>query len=349
MAVAEKKPTTNFEAYDLYLKGLYSSRLETREALEEAIHYFELATQKDPGFSLAYSAWADAYIRGAGVHFPQREAYPRAKELLGRALELGPGSPEAHRVRATLALQGELDWEEAESEFQKAIALNPSDAEAHLGYSQLLAAVQRFDEARDELRQTLRVSPSVDHLWTRLIEVEFLSGEVPSATTLAEEVRDRDPNAFHPHLLTSCCYLAGGRTAEALKEADQIAGPAKPSGRVSRAILLARLGKPDEAGRLVKDLEGKLKSRYVPLSWVADLYAALGEKEKALDALERDFLEGDRRLWSEYQLPHYAPLREDPRFVELLRSYKLPTEPREQPSAVGRTEAEQALEQTATS
>jgi tetratricopeptide (TPR) repeat protein len=349
MGIAEKKPTAGFEAYDLYLKGLYSSRLESREALEEASHYFDLATQKDPGFSLAYSAWADAYIRGAGIHLPRGEAYPRAKELLGRALELDPGSPEAHRVRATLALHGELDWEEAESEFQKAIALNPSDPEAHLGYSQLLAAVQRFDEAKDELRQTLRVSPSADHLWNRLVEVEFLSGNVPSATTLAEEVRDRDPDAFHPHLLTSYCYLAGGRTAEALKEADQLAGPVKPSGRVSRAILLARLGQPDEAGRLVKDLEGRLKSRYVPLSWVADLYVALGEKEKALDALERDFREGDRRLWAEYQLPHYGPLRDDPRFVELLQSYKLPTEPREHPPHVEHTEAEQALEQTATS
>lgn len=349
MAIAESKPATGFEAYDLYLKGLYSSRLESREALEEAFHSFELATQKDPGFSLAYSAWADAYIRGAGVHLPQREAFPRAKELLDRALELDPGSSEAHRVRATLALHGELDWDEAESEFQKAIALNPLDAEAHLGYSQLLAAVQRFDEARVELRQTLRVNPSADLLWNRLIEVEFLSGDVPSATTLAEEIRDRDPNAFVPHLLTSCCYLAGGRTAEALKEADHLAGPVKPSGRVSRAILLARLGQPEEAGRLVKDLEEKLKSRYVPLSWVADLYAALGEREKALDALNRDYREGDRRLWSEYQLPHYGPLREDPRFVELLRSYKLPTEPRAPPSPVASREAELASEQAATS
>jgi tetratricopeptide (TPR) repeat protein len=349
MAVVEKKPTTSLEAYDLYLKGLYSSRLESREAWEEAIHYFELATEKDPGFSLAYSGWADAYIQGAGVHLPQREAYPRAKALLDRALELDPGSSAVHRVRATLALHGELDWEEAESEFQKAIALDPSDAEAHLGYSQMLAAVQRFDEAKDELRQSIRVSPSVERLWNRLIEVEFLSGDVPSATKLAEEVRDRDPNAFDPHLLTSCCYLAGGRTAEALKEADQLAGPAKPTGRVSRAILLARLGQPDEAGRLVKDLEGRLKSRYVPLNWVADLYAALGEREKALDALERDLHEGDRRLWSEYQLPHYAPFREDPRFVKLLRSYKLPTEPREHPSPAVHNETEQAREPRAIS
>jgi tetratricopeptide (TPR) repeat protein len=349
MSVAEKKPTTSFEAYDLYLKGLYASRLDSREALEEAIHHFERATLKDPGFSLAYSAWADAYIRGAGVLLPPREAYPRAKELLDRALELDPGSPEAHRVRATLALHGELDWEEAESEFQKAIALSPSDAEAHLGYSQLLAAVQRFDEAKDELRQTLRASPSVGQLWNRMIEVEFLSGDVSSATSLAEEVRDRDPSAFHPHLLTSFCYLAGGRTADALKEADQLAGPAKPSGRVSRAILLARLGQPDEAGRLVKDLEGKLQSRYVPLSWVADLYVALGEKEKALDTLERDFREGDRRLWSEYQLPHYGPLRDDPRFVELLRSYKLPTELRGHPSPVDRPDPVQRLEPASTS
>ena len=161
-----------------------------------------------------------------------------------------------------------------------------------------------------------------------------------SATSLAEEVRDRDPSTSWSHLLTGRCYLARGRTTEALQEADQLAGPAKPSGRVSRAVLFARLGHPEEAKRLVKELEGGSKTRYVPLHWLADLYAALGLKDEALDALERDFREGNRRLWSEYQLPHYDALRADPRFLELLRSYKLPREPKDRAPPADRNEPE---------
>ena len=108
-----------------------------------------------------------------------------------------------------------------------------------------------------------------------------------------------------------------------------LAGPAKPLGRVSRAILRARLGKTDEAARLVRELDRESKVRYVPLVWMADLYAILGDKEKALDLLERDLREGDRSLWLQYQLPQYDGLWAEPRFVALLREYHLPTEHRD--------------------
>lgn len=331
MEVIERRLTTDLAAYDLYLKGLYLSRLDTRDELEAAIRCFEMATRKDPSFASAYSAWGNVYISGAGVHFARKDSFPRAQELVNRALELDPHSSEAHMVRGNLALQGDLDWGRAEVEFRKAISLNPGDADAHFWYAMLLATVQRFEEAKDELRESIRANPMHSNAWYWLIELHYLSGDFYAATTLAEDVLDRDPSSFHACLLTGCCYWAEGRAADAMKEANQLAGPAKPWGRVSRAILYALLGRPEEAVRLVKELEAASKSRYVPLMWMADLYGILGEKEKTLDLLERDYHEGDRGLWMGYQLPQYDSLRAEPRFVALLREYHLPTEVRERP------------------
>ncbi len=347
MGEGETKPIRKLAAFELYLKGIYLSRLETLEALDEAVRCFELATKEDPAFSLAYSAAAEAYVRGAGLLFPSKEAFRRAKELAHLALELEPNASEAHRVLANLALRGALDWEIAEEEFRKAIALNPGDAEAHFGYSILLATLQRFEEAEEELRETIRANPLLTNAWDWLIELKYRSGDLEAATAFAEEMREQHPGSFGTRWWAGCCYWAMGRTAEAMKEWEELAGPAKPHGRVSRAILSALLGKSEDAARLVKELERESKDRYVPLIWMADLYATLGEKEKSLQVLERDLREGDRGLWWAYQHPQYDLLWADPRFVALLKEYHLPTKRKERPTATAPLDEERKAAQTA--
>jgi tetratricopeptide (TPR) repeat protein len=334
MNVLEKKPTANAAAYDLYLRGLYASHKGTRESLEEAFRCFEMATKKDPTFSLAYSAWGNAYVLGMGDHFPRKEAYPRAKELVARALELDPNSSEAHMARGNLALQGDLDWKTAEIELQKAISLNPGNAEAHLWFAGLLATLQRFEEGMEQVRETLRVNPMMAHAWNQLVGMHYVSGDIYTAASWAEELLERDPTSFDIRMMVGFCYATEGRTTDALKVADLLAGPPDLMHRVSRAVLYGILGKPEEAGRLVAELEARAKTTFVPLAWIADLYAVLGEKAKALDVLERDFREGDRALWLEYLDPQYDQLRTEPRFVSLLRGYNLPTEMRERPLVV---------------
>jgi len=334
MNVLEKKPTTNPAAYDLYLRGLYASHKGTREALEEAFRCFELATQKDPTFSLAFSAWGNAHVLGLGSYLPRKETYARAKELVARALELDPNSSEAHVARGNLALQGDLDWKTAELELRKAISLNPGNMEAHFWYASLLATLQRFEEGKAEVRETIRANPLMANAWIQLMGMYYHSGDIYTATAWAEELLDRDPTSFYVRLLVGYCYATEGRTADALKMAEQLAGPPDLMNRVARAILYALLGKPEEAGRLVSELEARAKTTYVPQVWIANLYAVLGEKEKALDMLERDLREGDKGLWFDYLAPQYDSMRTEPRFVRLLREYNLPTEMRERPLVV---------------
>ena len=324
MHSTEKKPTTDPAVYDLYLKGLHARGPQTRAALEEAIRCFEMAAKKDPKFSLAHSAWGNTYVLLGGTYMPFKEVYPRAKDLVNRAIELNPKSSEAHMARGNLAYQCELDWKKAEAELQEAISLNPGNVEAHFWYGMVLLTVQRYDEAKEELRETIRLNPMAGYPWTWLAVAELLSGDVFGATGLAEELVARDPASFLNRLVLAHCYVAEGRTADALKEAEKLAGPPEVGSRVGRAILFAVLGKPDEANRLVRELEERAKTAYVPLTWIAELYAILEEKPKALEMLERDFREGDKGLWMEYQFPPFAAIRNEPRFVALLRGYKLP-------------------------
>ena len=325
MKTMENKPTTDPSAYDLYLKGLFLSRQMGRESLEEAIRFFEKATKKDPKFAHAYAACANAYVLGSSVYFPRAEFYPRAKELVNRALELNPNSSEVHFVRGNLAMQGDLDWKLAEEEFQKAITLNPGNADAHFWYSIFLATNQRFEEARDALRESIRLAPLDVNAWSWLVILHALAGDIYAATTLAEEMRERDPTSYNIRVLTAFCYVHEGRTADALKEVEHLVGPRDLWGRFNRAALYAMLGKTEEAGRLVLELEIKSRTMYVPLGWMAALHSLLGEKEVALDLMEKDLREGDRALWFLYQFPYYDVIRNEPRFAALLRKYNLPT------------------------
>lgn len=325
MQSMEKKTAPNVEAYDLYLKGLHVSEPGTREALDDGIRCFEAATKKDPGLAEAYAAWGNALVLLAGDHLPFKEAGPRAKELIDRALTLDPKSFEAHLARGNLAFQWEHDWAISEAELKQAIALNPGSFEAHFWYAVLLATLERYDEAKVEIREAIKCRPSALFPWYWRITIDYLSGDLYAATAAAEELLARKPTSFRARLLAGYCYEAEGRTADALKEAETLAGPPTSYSRLDRAVLLGILGKREEAERMVRELEERSRATHIPRIWLADLYAVLGEKERVLDLLEQDAREGELSMFHEFRFPHFREIRHEPRFAALLRDYHLPS------------------------
>lgn len=319
-----KPPTTNPAAHDLYLKGLFAARQVSREGTEEALRCFEGATRIDPDFGLAYSAWANVYVVAAGNFLPPKEAFPFAKRLVDRALVLDPENSDAHLARGNLALQSELDWELAEQELREAISLNPSNATAHAWYGILLVALQRFDEAKAEIRRALVLDPLWQFAWGWLVHAHAFSGDLGSATALAEQQRDREPTSPFTRVHLGFLYAQAGRIDDALREVERISGALDDEGRMGRATLRARLGDPVEARQLLAEWEQRKPTDYVLPDLVAALCAALGERRKALDLLERDFREGSRFLWMFYLFPYFDGIRDEPRFTSLLRSYHLP-------------------------
>jgi adenylate cyclase len=319
----KRKSPPNVAAYDLYLRGLVAANRPKAAGLDEAVRCFEEATRLDPGFAEAYAAWANLYVAVAGDHVAMREVMPKAKELAARALELDPDCSDAHAALANAAFQFDQDWGAAEREFRAAIALNASNVTAHRFFGLMLLALQRYAEAKEELRRVIRLDPGGEARGT-LSLAELFSGNVDAALRSVEEDAATGDSAFSSHPFLGLCYLAAGRREEAAREADIPPDPANEDSVFDHALLSALVGRPAEARDLLASAErGEMKS-YTSLTHLAMLRSVLGETSKALDLLETAYREGDRVLWLFYPATYFAPLRKDPRFAALLDRYGLP-------------------------
>lgn len=316
-------PTQNIEAYELFLRGVHLFRQLSRKG-SEAIRLLEEAIRKDPTFALACASLANMYILLAGSEVPARFAFPRAEALVAKALELDPKSSEAHMARGHLALQYDQDWALSEREFKIAISLNPSNSDAHLYYSLLLEVTSRFDEAQDELRTTIGLDPLWELPPMQLTIVYLHSGAFEPALAMALARRDLNPALPGRHVIPGVIYASMGRLVEARKEAVLSTGTlTSDNARWHRALLWARLGEPAEARLLLAEWEQAATSKEVSPAQIAGLHAVLGEKEKALEVLERDQPRGEGDLWIYHHWTAFDSLRDDPRFRAVMRRLNL--------------------------
>jgi adenylate cyclase len=327
-----EKPTESLAAYDHYLRGIQAAQSfmadsERMEAMDlEVERRFDLAIQEDPNFSAAYSALATHLVAAGGMTRTAKSLFPKARRMVAKALDLDPDSSDAHTAYGNLVMQADLNWTGADSEFHRAIALNPSSSTAHSWYGYLLTVLQRFREAETEDRAAIELDPLWPLPWYQLLSTLSNSGDLPraaeTARKLIETFGDLPGNRFGLGLVNALM----GREAEALTCIEPLRNSQDLRARSGRATILSILGDPRELRRLMTDWEqGKIKHFVSPIG-AAMGYSALGEKGKALDLLEREQREGDRALWSQYQMVEFDPIRDDPRFVAMIRELNLPAD-----------------------
>lgn len=314
---------TTGEAYDSYLRGLVASNNAMRNGPEEAFRWFERATHLDPSMADAYAAWANLFVIIAGESLSMREAMPRAKELAARAVELDPDSSDAHAALANIALQFDNDWVLSESEFRRATALNPSNAVAYQFYGLLLMALDRLEEAKDAYRHVIRLDPAGHHRYA-LAWAELESGNVDRAVADLEEDGTSDAHGHGHAVMRGMFYLRAGRRADAVREADSAPAPANEDERFDLALLNALLGRPDTGRKVLAEIDRGEFTTYISPIHLAMMHAALGEREAALELVEKDFREGDHMLWIHHRGVFFDSIREDPRYVAILREMGLP-------------------------
>ncbi len=319
------RPTANAEAYDLYLRALVAGQAPGVSRLDEAVRCFEQATRLDPTFAEAYAAWADLYVVKAADHLPVREVMPRARQLADRALALDPNSSDAHAALGNIALQFDHDWPRAEAEFLRAIELNPSNVTALQFLGLLRVSLDRPEEAREVLREAVRLDPGGSPRRS-LAWAELTAGNAEAALRLLAQELDADPRSIEAHVTLGLVYAAIGRRDEARREAEFPLLGASYDERFDHALLAALIGRPEEARAVAAEASRGKAGAYLSDAYLAMLYSALGERDRALDLLEKDFREGDGILWLFHHGVYFDPLRGDPRFVRLLRAYGLPSE-----------------------
>ncbi len=319
-------------AYDSYLRGRVAFGRLGPERYSESIRHFEAALEEDPNFALALAGLANVLIAAAGEILPASETLPRARELAARALAIDPGLAEAHVTQGNLALQADLDWGRSEEEFVTAITLNPSSSAARSWYGFLLAHLQRYAEAQEQLDRCLDLDPDFETSWVWTEMIDYLSGDLEGCVRRAKKSMGRFPDSKVPYVFLALAYADLGRADEALRAAEL--GTGVPGQlEVLRATVFPRVGRAAEARRILELWEKSSESSYVPLGNLAALHASLGQTTEALELLERDFREGERSLWFTYLFPYYDVLRNHPRFQALLTAYRLPLVPPPRASA----------------
>ena len=322
-----RPPTRNLEAYKSYLQAVHA--LDALD-YDKAIRFGEEAIRLDPAFALAYSYLANVLIGMFGQQRSRSEVLPRAQELIARALELDPDSSGAHSARGNFALQFERNWELAESELRTAIRINPNDSGAHFWYGLLLKTIQRYDEGIIELKKALQLIPLSLATRVQLASTLELRGDFDAAEEEARQLVGLSP--AYGHAMLSMIYLSTGMRERAKDEA--LVGlealendpTLKDNAPYIRAMAKARVfGSTEEAQAIVTQWKADRGTSYFPLAERAGLHVAIGEADEALRLLEQDSREGDQTLWFFYQDDVFDPLRENPRFVAMLKSMNLPT------------------------
>lgn len=318
-----KKYTSSNEAYQLYLKGRYYWSKRTKDDLFKSVDSYKQAIDLDPSFALAYVGVAEAYNSMAkDPDVAPKDAVPFAKSAATKALEIDASLAEAHMAFGDALAIYDWNWPEAERELKKALELDPNISYIHLVYSgSYLGPVGRTDEALAEAQRAVELEPLSLINNSVLTNSYINSRQYDKAIEQGRKAYELDrefPLARH---WLGMAYVATGRFDEAVSIC-RAASPDSPSWPLSVVALghaYAKMGKRAEAEQQIAQLRDLAKSRYVRPYYVASIYAALGDKDKAFTELERSYQERDAYLGRINSDPFMDPLRDDPRFKDLLK------------------------------
>jgi serine/threonine protein kinase/Tol biopolymer transport system component/Tfp pilus assembly protein PilF len=330
-AIYQKRPTDNVEAYHAYLKGRFCWSKRNDEDVRNAIEYFKKAIDADPTFALAYVGLADSYlvIGGFGIAtLAPKEAYPKAREALERALEIDDTLAEAHASLGYCLANYDWNWIAAKREFNRALELKPDYAVAHHWYAFIfLAAFGRLDEAIEEMQSSLSLDPLSLPVGSNIGLVLYLARRNEEALARFKHNFELDRSFVYTHWQMSLAYEACGRYDEAIagfRKAIELS----PTSTLPRALLArtyALSGKRSEALTLLDELNELSTQHYVSSYRIAAVYAALGDRDRAFKWLDHAYESRDTWLiWLAVD-PVVDSLRSDERFNELLRRIGLPT------------------------
>jgi TolB-like protein/Tfp pilus assembly protein PilF len=321
MARLVKPQTESSEAFQLYLRGRYNWNKRTEEGFTKAIEYFDQAIDQDPQYALAYAGRADSYILLAEYTvLPSKEALPKAQRAATKALELDETLAEAHTSLGAVRADYEWDWRGAESEFQRAIELNPSYATAHQWYAELLSQEGRHDEAIAEIRRAQELDPLsliINAITGRIL---LFAGRVDPAIEQLGKTLEIDPNFSIANYDLGKAYLQKGMLSKAIAEFQKSVNLFKVSERdAALGYVYARLGKHAEAHHILETYLEESKRTYVSWYGIAFVYVGLGQKDQAFACLEKAYDQKDVRLRDLNVEPVFESVRFDPRFADLVR------------------------------
>ena len=321
------RASVNPVAYDLYLKGRYALDQGSADDLNLAFVYFRQGIEKDPQYAPLYAGLAAAYGR-LPFYTDTRpsDAFPKAKEAAAKAQQLEPTLAEAHASMAYVWNYYDWDRSSAEQEFNRALELDPNDADAHHAYGRFLASMGRIGEARAELSRAQELDPLSLSIQSNMAMISYFARQYDDALQQLQKVLALDPKFPVPYWAIGMCYEQLKKYPEAVAQFQkgiELSGRGS-NGIASLAHAYGLAGKRVEAQKILAELSARAKTKYVSSYQFAVIYLGLGQNERAIAALEGAYSERSTLLGYLKMDPRFDPLRSETRFQSLLSRIHLP-------------------------
>ncbi len=317
-----KRGTDNPDAFEAYLRGRFHWNTFTEEGFAKAIVAFHEAIAHDPNYALAYAGIADYYnwLAVFGI-LPAQECFQSAIEAATKAVELDKDLSEAHAALGFAAVGGNWDWTQGEAACRRALELNPNNSTAHVWYSIQLFMEGRFEAGFKHARRGIEIDPltpfNQHNLGWGLYFARRFEESIEQYRLLIIQTNSQYPLAFYG---LSWGLRATGQFDEAIEAIERGMKLDTDSAFLSTCYgqTLAAAGRREEAAEVLAKLKKLSEERYISAYHIAIIQTFLGEKEKALLALEKSF--GEREAWIVWMgvEPVFDLLRSDARFKSLL-------------------------------
>ena len=315
-----KRDTENVEAYQEYLRGRYFWNKRNQQGLKKSLDHFQQAVDLDPNYGQAYAGLADAYtlfVTHKFDSFTPDEAFRRARAAADKALAIDETQAEAHASLAMIKVWSDHDVSGAESEFKRAIALNPNYATAHHWYSEYLARSGRESEAMAEIKVAQELDPLSPVINTTLGERLYYARRYDEAITQLRRTLDIAPDFASAHFILGLALEQTGRFEEAISElrTAMITVSVDPIVAASLGHTYALAGQEVKARKILHEL---LTQKICEPYEIAMVYQGLGDRQQALGWL-RKLKNNEGELLMLLRIdPRLDSLRDEPRFQELL-------------------------------
>ena len=321
-----KQYTDNAEAYQDYLRGRFFWNKRTADDLKTAVDYFQRAVAKDPAFALGYAGLAQSYVLlyvygGAAAS----EGFPQAEQAALKALEIDGSLAEGHMALAMVKADYHWEWAAGERGFQRALELNPGNATAHHWYGLHLVGQGRFDEALIEARRAQDLDPLSLVVNTFTGQLLYSWRRYDEAIDQLQETLKLDPDFGVARLYLGRAYIQKSMYREAVTELQKARDLWGENARVisSLGCAYALSGNQVAAEQALEDLKRVSQDESFPPLAMATIYVGLGERDLALEWLEKAVEQpGEHQIWFAAN-PRFDPLRSDPRFDDLLERMNL--------------------------
>jgi TolB-like protein/Tfp pilus assembly protein PilF len=313
--------TQNTEAYQLYLQGRFFANKRTPQSIQKAIELFQQAIDKDPNYALGYAGLSDGYGQlGYYASDPAPTALIKAREAALRALSLDNNLAEAHSALGFVLITADFDYAGGEREYRRAIELDPNYEPPHHNLGVMLFRTGRSAEGMAEVRRALELEPFslvVNRLYG---EILVYSRRYDEGLAQLKKTAELDPSFPSVYSALSTAYRLMGKYGESVESYAKLQ---ELNNRPQTASFARASFAAGGWQGYIRDMTSRRPEGFSP-SMAAIFYAQLGEKDKAFAELNKAVENREYTVRFLKIEPGFDPLRDDPRFKELLQRMKFP-------------------------